>query len=445
MTGQFAEDPRPKRLLVQDKVRLLDVEEKHNRVRALLESVGVDALLLQDAANIAWFTAGADLNRLASDSCHTSVFITAEARLFATNAVDSAQIFEREAFGLGFQLKQREWFQPHRELIRDLCRGRKVASDVAFPETKCVCDEIREIRVPLTPLEVDRMRRLSLVATHAVEAAAHNLCVGTTEAKVAGEVAHRLVKRTVTPVRIQVCADGRNDRYRHWTFGEDRIEKYASISCVARRWGLRVGVSRTACLGDVPEEIWDAHQKAVLMLATGLFFSRAGRTLDEVWQKVRRIYEKFGLPSEWQKADQAELVGFSLCEQQLLPGSTYEIPAAVAMHWHPSVGPAMTGDTMLIEKSSVRRLTISDSWPELTVFVKGHPVPCPGLLKVRSDSMPVATDDSTSSAISPLLDASGVTEESLPPMDSIWELDAQSDQLVFEEEDSPYPEESVLE
>lgn len=113
MNAGQADDARRPRCLVLDKQRLADVDEKHARVRSLLTASGADALLLQDPANIAWFTAGADPARCMAEGCQTSLFVTDDARLFATNAVDSAQLFEREAFGLGFQLKQREWFQPH--------------------------------------------------------------------------------------------------------------------------------------------------------------------------------------------------------------------------------------------------------------------------------------------------------------------------------------------
>ena len=88
-------EPRPRRHLVQDVARLQDVEEKHDRVRQLLATTGADALLLQDPANIAWFAAGADVSRFSGDSIQTSLFITADARLFATNAIDSTMIFER--------------------------------------------------------------------------------------------------------------------------------------------------------------------------------------------------------------------------------------------------------------------------------------------------------------------------------------------------------------
>ena len=251
MTSDFRADQHPRRLLVQDVARLEDVCLKHERVRHLLESANADAMLLQDPANIAWFTAGADLFRCASEVCSTSVFITADARLFATNSVDSAQIFEREAFGLGFQLKQREWFQPHEALVSDLCRGRKVLSDRGQEGTVAAGDQIRQLRLPLSQLEVDRIRLLSKVAVHAVEATAHHLRPNVTESEIAGEVSHRLLKRTVAAARIQVCADGRNERYRHWTFGEQRIRDYAVVSCVARRWGLHVGVTRTVCLNSV--------------------------------------------------------------------------------------------------------------------------------------------------------------------------------------------------
>ena len=110
--GQSDEAVR-RRCLVLDKQRLADVDEKHARVRTLLAATGADALLLQDHANIAWFTAGADPARCTMEGCQTSLFVTDDARLFATNAVDSAKLFEREAFGLGFQLKQREWQMCH--------------------------------------------------------------------------------------------------------------------------------------------------------------------------------------------------------------------------------------------------------------------------------------------------------------------------------------------
>ena len=443
--GQSDEAVR-RRCLVLDKHRLADVDEKHARVRTLLEATGADALLLQDHANIAWFTAGADPARCTMEGCQTSLFVTDDARLFATNAVDSAQLFEREAFGLGFQLKQREWFQPHAALVEDLCRGRKVVSDSGVEGTRNVAKDIVQLRQPLTDLEMDRIRRLSKVLVHAVEISAGHIRPGVSEASVAGELSHRLIRRTVTPVRIQVCADGRNIRYRHWSYSEDPIESYATVSCIAKRWGLHVAVSRTVCLNQVPEELWEAHKKAVLIHATGMYFSRTGQKLKDVWPKVRRIYDKLGMPTEWQLADQAEIIGYRAMEHQLTPDSEYELQAPTAMYWHPGIGAALPGDTILVMPGGCEIVTKSSVWPQLRVQVKGHDVSCCGLLLLR-DEKTAETSERDDAAKTPGVFA-GLEfpddDSDGSRMDSIWELDMSSHQSVFDESESEYSEESVL-
>lgn len=428
MTSNFKDEQSAQRTLVQDAARLEGVQLKHERICCLLESENADALLLQDPANIAWFTAGADLSRCSADGCSTSVFVTREARLFATNSVDSAQIFEREAFGLGFQLKQREWFQPHSDLIEDLCRGRCVVSDRGTEGTISKERLIHNLRLPLTQLEVDRLRLLSAVAVHAVEATAYHIRPGITESEVAGEVSHRLLKRTVAVAKIQVCADGRNERYRHWTFGEQPIENSAVISCVARRWGLHVGVTRTVCLNSVPDELWSAYQKAALVHATGTFFSRDHAVLGDVWKKVQRIYEKFGIGNEWQRADQANVIGYSQNECQVIPNSDYCLHAPVPIFWHPSVGPALLGDTVLCHESSNELLTASQSWPQIPVRIKGREVTCPGILLQKSN-----TPDERP------LDCLDHPDEAMPsPLDSVWEMKIPRDAVALGNDDSSW-------
>ncbi|MCA9059406.1 MAG: M24 family metallopeptidase [Planctomycetaceae bacterium] len=436
-----------RRHLVLDERRLNDVELKHDRVRVLLQESGADALLLQDPVNIAWFTAGADPSRFGVESCQTSVFITEDARLFATNSVDSALLFEREAFGLGFQLKQREWFQPHRELVDDLCRGRRVLSDSDHAPKRQAARLLADLRLPLTPLEVDRLRRLSRVVTHAVEVSAANARPGMTEAAIAGEIAHRLVKRTVNPVRIQVAADGRLARFRHWAFGEEPVERFATISCIARRWGLHAAVTRTVCLGHVPDELWQAYQKLALVHGTALYFTRNTLMLQDVWKRVQRIYEKFGLPCEWLQSDQADVIGYRASEHRLTPDSSCALQEGVPVFWHPSVGEAATGDTLLVTARGPELLTRSARWPEMSVLVKGHGIPVPGLLRVRtseSSSEPKfkAVPAGTSAS---LFDATGIADDDHDDrMDSIWELDLTSERSIFEEDESAYSEESVF-
>jgi Xaa-Pro aminopeptidase len=422
MTTGPRNSPEQPRLLIQDAQRLADVEQKHARIRELLRAAAADAVLLQDPANLAWITAGADLSRNTPDGCQTSVFLTEEARVFATNAVDSAQLFERDAFGLGFQLKQREWFQPHGTLLDDLCRGRKVLCDTSLPGSRSAARPLQLLRLTLTNLELHRLQQLCQVLVHAVEVTCGQLQPGVSEAAIAGEISHRLVRRTVTPVRIQVCADGRNQRYRHWSFGEDPVTQYVSVSCTARRWGLHAAVSRTVCFDAPPTELAAAHQKAALVQATGMHFTRSGETPASVWPRVRRIYEKFGMAGEWMLADQADLLGYRPSEHQFNPASELQLQSGMAVFWHPSVHSAMPGDTLAIGPKSTETLTRSTVWPELRIQVRGHELSCPAILSLERQALAHPSIPALSEPDSAVLQFPANQPEP-SRLESVWELD----------------------
>ena len=405
--------------------RAADIAEKQKRVAEFLQHHAFNALLLQRPENVAWMTAGADVTRAGSSETIAAVFVTADARLVITNNVDSPLLFERELYGLGFQLKQRAWQQSRDQLVEDLCRGRRVASDCGFPSTVLVDVQLRSLRLPLTELECDRMRQLGRIAVHAVEATAMSFERGQTEAEIAGEVAHRLIKRTVIPERIQVCADGRSNRFRHWSYGDDTVENYVQIGCVARRWGLNIGVTRTVAFERIPDELRVAHQKTVLMHATGMFFSKDGLDSGTLWKKVHRIYEKFGLPNEWKLADQAEVVGYKLKEWSLVSEPDSILTAPIPVFWHPSTGPSGAGDTIMVTNSGTELLTPTRNWPKLTVHVRNSPVQCADVLVrdvVHQDRARLAVDEDierVNANEAALRDAN----LSIDSVDSSWEIE----------------------
>jgi hypothetical protein len=107
---------------------------------------------------------------------------------------------------------------------------------------------------------------------------------------------------------------------------------------------------------------------------------------------VARIYEKFGHASEWQLASQAEVVGYGPAEVSVIPGGSFRLQPGMAVHWHPSVGAAVMGDTVLISERGIELITPSEDWPTLTVQVKQTPIGCPDIL-IRTEA-DLAGDDS---------------------------------------------------
>ncbi|MCH7988878.1 MAG: M24 family metallopeptidase [Planctomycetes bacterium] len=375
-------------LPVTDPQRSADIEHKQRLVADFLQSHQYDALLLQKPENFSWFTSGGNCARSGSSEPTASLFITPEARVVVTANSNSAQLFERELPGLGFQLKERDWSEPRHALVEDLCRGRTVASDSGIGGTHDVSVQLTAMQLPLTAVECKRMRELGRLVAHAVEAACRACRPGQTEAEIAGNVAHRLIKRQVIPERIQIMADGRSARFRHWGYGSDRVDRVVTVAVVGRRWGLCLGAARTVSFGNPSSAIDDAYQRAVLVHAAGIYFSQPEWELFEIWNRIQRIYEKNGLTDEWRLAEQAEVIGYRLCEIPLVANSEFRLTPQMAVHWHPSVGPAVLGDSILVSQRKFELLTPMENWPSLKVEVKGVRVDCPAILRraMRDDS-----------------------------------------------------------
>lgn len=361
--------------------RLADVEAKQRTIAGFLKDHRYDAVLLQKPGNCAWFTSGADFTRAGGPETIAALFITPQARVVVTNNVDSVELFERDLAGLGFQLKQRAWHEPRVALLEDLCRGRIVASDTGFGRTNDISVHLSGMRLPLTEPECNRARRLGRRVAHAVEATARHCQCGQTEADIAAEVAHRLIRHLAVPVRIQVAGDGRGERYRHWSYGNNPVRRFCTISAIARRDGLCLGASRTFCFGDVPASLHGTHSRAMLMLATGMYFSQGDWELFEVWKRVKRIYEKFGFPDEWQNARQAEIIGYEVTEIPVVPKSEFRLAPQMMVYWHPTVEAAGGGDSILVRENGFELLTPAANWPTIAVNVKGKVVHCPGILQ----------------------------------------------------------------
>ncbi|MDB5347659.1 MAG: hypothetical protein JWP89_6036 [Schlesneria sp.] len=367
-----------------DADRLGEIAARHQRLAEFLRQEDFAAVLLQQPANFTWFTAGGSNERGGATGTTGSLFVTTEARVIACTNVDTPQFFESEVCNMGFQLKERPWTEPRSVMLSDLCRGRRVASDSGFPGTTDVSLRLPGLRLPLSEYEKTRIRTAAKLLTHAVEATARGMTKGRTEAEIAGEVSHRLFKHGVHPERIQVLGDGRGSRFRRWNFDDSPVQQYCTISAVGRYCGMYVGVARTVSIGHPPDSLLKAFQPAALIAATGIYFSQPEWELFEVWNRVHRLYEKSGVESEWRLADQAEVVEYEFGAVPLMPNSEFRLTAGTPLFWHPSVGPALMGDTVMVCERGIEVLTASSEWPLIPVLVKGTTVDVPAILVVNA-------------------------------------------------------------
>jgi Xaa-Pro aminopeptidase len=365
-------------------LRREDVEEKHRRVRALLDATDHDAVVLGRADSIAWFTSGGDLGLgLGAEMSPALLYVNQSCRAVVTDNVQSARVFEEELAGLGFQLKERAWTDDPARVIDELGHSRQVICDLGprpSPWARDV-DALKGLQRPLTPLERQRLRELGRTLTLAVEATCRNFDRGETEADVAGHLAHRLIREGVVPFELRVAGDDRLSRYRQPGFKAAPIRSRATITATGRRFGLCATVSRTVSFGPVDPEFRARHALASMVDATYIYFSRPDEPVAEVFRRARRIYEKFDWPHEWTLDYQGFLVGYAPREALLTPDSPLRLGPGAAVCWSPSVGAARSSDTIVIDPRGYEVVTAAQNWPQVEIAVKGFNIPRPGILE----------------------------------------------------------------
>jgi Xaa-Pro aminopeptidase len=358
-----------------------DVALKQQRVAEFLEDEGYDAVLLSRQDSFAWITAGGDSSAgVAGDVGNVSVFLTRDQRcILATNA-ESGRTFEEEVAGLGFQLKECRWDEPRDRLVEDICRGRRTASDTGICGTTNELDKLRRLRINLTDLERERYRELGRAVAHAVEATCRNARPGETEHDVAGELSHRLIRHGIAPVTMFVAGEERTAQFRTVPHKAQPIRRWLTITACGRRHGLCASVTRTVAFHAAERELVEQHHRAAMIDATYIYFSQPGEQAAEVLKRARRIYEKIGRAHEWLLAPQGGVTGYSPCEVVVVPNCPLRLRAGMAVAWTPSVGPARSGDSVMLHENGYEILTPTQQWPFLTISVKGFEVERPGVL-----------------------------------------------------------------
>ena len=361
-----------------------DVEVKQRRVIDLLDQTGHDAVIFGRADSLAWFTSGGELGSdLGSEMSPVLLFVNRTSRCVVTDNVQCARVFEEELAGLGFQIKERAWYEEPGRIIDELGHQKRVISDLG-PRTSPWSRELnglKALRQPLTSLERQRLRELGRTLTLAVEATCLNFDKGETEADVAGHLAHRLIREGVIPVDLRIASDDRLSRYRQPAFTAAPILQKATITASGRRFGICATVSRTVSFGPPDAEFQAQQNIATMVDASCIYFSRPGEPVDEIIRRARRIYEKFKYPHEWTLDYLGFVVGYSPREALLVPESPIILGNDMALSWSPSAGSARSCDTIVIDGRGYECVTASQKWPKVEVAVKGFSIQRPGILE----------------------------------------------------------------
>jgi Xaa-Pro aminopeptidase len=358
-----------------------DVEAKQTRVADLLQQAGCEGLLLLEPENFSWLTSGALPRCVLDQAEQPALYFTADQRWLLSSNVDSQRLFDEELDELGFQLKEWPWHWGRRQLLADLCQGRRVACDRPAGDLKVVADELKKQRRVLTEYEAACCYALGQTLSHALEATCRTMHPGETERELAGHLSHRLLHRGALPLMIGVAADGRSRLYRQFSFTSMQVKQSCVMTATARKYGLTVTASRSACFGPPDEQTRQEHDAACKVSATYLASTWPDGRPRDIFQTGRRVYQLTGFEHEWLAAPQGYLTGRAAVEMQLTPATEDLFVPGFAVTWRPSVGAALSCDTFLVTETGPRLATPTEVWPLKKIRIQGADFVRPDLLQ----------------------------------------------------------------
>jgi antitoxin VapB len=244
-------------------------------------------------------------------------------------------------------------------------------SDVPFPGSKSIHEEIARLRSRLTPEESDRFRYLGHLCAETMTGVAQAMKPGMSEVYLAGLLAFEAQQRGIQPIVNLIATDERAFNFRHPLPTEKNLDKYAMVVLCGRRFGLVCSITRLVHFGSLSQELNHRVSATAQVNAALIAGSRPDRRLSDILAEAQQSYANVGFPAEWQQHHQGGIAGYEPREFLATPTSTELIVEGHVLAWNPSIAGAKMEDTILVGAHSNELLTSTPLWPVMPVKIPG--------------------------------------------------------------------------
>lgn len=356
--------------------RIEEINQKHNRVKELLERLHVKGILLKTQANFCWFTAGG-LNEvtIADTLGVSSILVTRDHRYIISNRIESARMMEDEGLqDLQFTLVEYEWYKGSEyEAVKSIINPNEIVCDVSGYGYTSQPEEINVLRYQLMEPEIERYLWLGQKASQAVEAALYMAKPGMSECMVTAEVLRKLWYDRIDSVCNQAAADERSRKYRHAIATEKRIDKYLMLNVNARKWGLVTTITRCVYFGSISDDLRKQYEDNTIIECEMIEATKVGVPVQEVLKKSTELYEQKGYFDEWKQHHQGGAQGYRNREYLVYPDSKQRVLENQCFCWNPSIAGKNYGtkseDAFIVTKNGPLMVTNPVSFPSMNITV----------------------------------------------------------------------------
>ena len=359
-----------------------EVHTKLTQLRERMAARELDAILLEQTANVAWLTAGAETAiNIAADRGPVALLVTPDRAYAVTDGVEAPRLEQEEGLAnLGFELVVEPWYRLGAFVAEMRARRRVGGDEHRSSGGNAVAEDIQRLRTTLHPNDVARLRQACLLAADALREVVALVTPGMSEFAVAALIDQASRARGGLAVVNLVGSDERIARYRHPLPTEKRIERYVMLVLCLRFHGLIAAATRLIHFGALPDDLEKRARAVAAVDARLIQGTRVGRTLGDQWTLAAEAYRDAGYPDAIEEHHQGGSIGYLTRERLATPGDTTMMEMSQAFAWNPSVCGVKSEDTVLLTTDGPDVLTAMPEWPLWEITLDGQRCPRPAIL-----------------------------------------------------------------
>ncbi len=345
---------------------------RRERLSSLLDSHDIEAVWFARPNNFAWLTGGSNVvDRDSPVGVAAAGYQRDGGFRVLTNTIEADRLRDEE-LPAEFSVTAADWYRNSLAEIVATESPTPAAADFAVDGLSRIdCSVLRQ---PLADEEIKRYRQVGAETAAAVESVCRKLSAAHTERAVAAEVRSALEARGIAAPVVLVGGSSRAQTYRHYTPTTAELGAYALVSVTAQRGGLYTSLTRTVVF-EPPAWLDERFLAAAQVEATALVatqqVARNGSTAGGVFEAIQEAYDLVGWSDEWHHHHQGGAAGFAGREWIATPDGSETVHVPQAYAWNPTVQGAKSEGTVLVTDSDIEPLTLTGSWPTVSVSAVG--------------------------------------------------------------------------
>lgn len=358
-----------------------EIENKMERLWRWLREMDLEGVLISRRSNFAWLTGGADSHIFwSSESGACSLLIAPEGNWLVAHTMDGARTVEEQLGKFLVSHAFHHWNKPRPDVLKRITAGRRFGADIPTEGFEDIRPSWSHVVFPLSSEEIERTRKLALLADEALLEVCSSIRPGDSEHRIAARAASGFLERGMLIDVLLVGSDDRLQRYRHCLPTDKTVERHVLVHVAAHRFGLHANLTRVVHFGKPGRAIADRHQAVCQVFTDILSALSPGKSFVELLAEIKLSYARTGYHQHWNHHFVGGPSAYEACEPYVFLDPDSVMQAGETYDWLPSLPGAKVEETSLLTSQGAEILSVGENWPKLPVTSQGQTFQCPDIL-----------------------------------------------------------------